>query len=52
MKVAQSNVLVNYTDAAKPLKKLAGAELPALTTEAAPEAPAKAPKKRSAVPEA
>jgi hypothetical protein len=31
---------------------LAGAELPALTTEAAPEAPAKAPKKRSAVPEA
>lgn len=31
---------------------LAGAELPALTTEAAPEAPAKASKKRSDVPEA
>ena len=31
---------------------LAGAELPALTTEAAPEAPAKASKKRSAVPTA
>lgn len=31
---------------------LSGAELPALTTEAAPEAPVKANKKRSAVPEA